>query len=107
MPNKATAEVKAAFRKHGKELVTALLKLTKSDDERVRLSAINACLDRGWGKPPLLQNYTSPCDTPASSRPVPSIVQTMLFHQQLPVWPWIFFCFLLVAINPPLPMFNV
>ena len=51
MPNKATAEVKAAFRKHGKELVTALLKLTKSDDERVRLGAIQAALDRGWGKP--------------------------------------------------------
>ncbi len=37
---------------HGDEFVEALLKLTKSDDERVRLSAINACLDRGWGKPP-------------------------------------------------------
>ncbi len=52
MPNKVTAEIKEAFRKHGKELVKALLALTKSDDERVRLSAINACLDRGWGKPP-------------------------------------------------------
>ena len=51
MPNKATAEVKAAFQKHGKALVEALLTLTKSTDERVRLGAINACLDRGWGKP--------------------------------------------------------
>jgi len=51
VPNKATAEVKAAIQKHGHELVEALLALTKSDDERVRLSAILAALDRGWGRP--------------------------------------------------------
>ena len=50
-PNKATREVKAAFQKHGPALVKALLSLIESDDERVRLSAIYACLDRGWGKP--------------------------------------------------------
>ncbi len=50
-PNKTTAEIKAAFQKHGTELVMALLALTRSDDERVRLGAIQACLDRGWGKP--------------------------------------------------------
>ncbi len=49
--NKATAEIKAAFQKHGAELVEALLALTKSDDERVRLGAIQAALDRGWGRP--------------------------------------------------------
>jgi len=50
-PNKTTAEIKAAFQKHGYELVRALLALCKSDDERVRLAAITAALDRGWGKP--------------------------------------------------------
>ena len=50
-PNRATAEIKAAIRLHGDELVTALLALTRSDDERVRLAAIQAALDRGWGKP--------------------------------------------------------
>ncbi len=50
-PNKATAEIKAAFQKHEKKLVKALLALTKSDDERVRLGAIQAALDRGWGRP--------------------------------------------------------
>ncbi len=50
-PNKATLEFKAAFQKHGQELVEALLALTKSDDERVRLGAIQAALDRGWGRP--------------------------------------------------------
>ncbi len=50
-PNKITADFKAAFRLHGDELVKALLALTKSDDERVRLGAIQAALDRGWGKP--------------------------------------------------------
>ena len=49
--NKATAEIRAAFQKHGDELVQALLKLTQSADERVRLGAITAALDRGWGKP--------------------------------------------------------
>ena len=29
----------------------ALLALTKSDDERVRLGAIQAALDRGYGRP--------------------------------------------------------
>ena len=51
MSNKATAEIKAAFQKHGDELVQALLALTKSDDERVRLGAVQAALDRGWGRP--------------------------------------------------------
>ena len=49
--NKATREIRAAFQKHGDELVRALLALTKSDDERVRLGAIQAALDRGWGRP--------------------------------------------------------
>ncbi len=50
-PNKATVGIKAAFQKHGDDLVGALLALTKSDDERVRLGAIQAALDRGWGRP--------------------------------------------------------
>ncbi len=50
-PNKVTAGIKAAFQKHSAELVEALLALTKSDDERVRLGAIQAALDRGWGRP--------------------------------------------------------
>ncbi len=50
-PNRATRELKAAFQKHEEKLVTALLALTKSDDERVRLGAIQAALDRGWGRP--------------------------------------------------------
>ena len=50
-PNRGTAEIRAAFQKHGYELVGALLALTQSDDERVRLGAITAALDRGWGRP--------------------------------------------------------
>ena len=49
-PNRVTAEIKAAFRKHGDELVKALLKLARSDDEKVQLGAIKECLDRGWGR---------------------------------------------------------
>ena len=50
-PNRVTAEIKAAFQKHGDELVEALLALTKDKDPRVRLGAIQAALDRGWGRP--------------------------------------------------------
>ena len=49
-PNKSTRELKAALQKHQDELIKALLDLTRSEDERVRLGAIQACLDRGWGK---------------------------------------------------------
>lgn len=51
VPNKVTADIKAAFRKHGPELVKALISLTKSKDENVRVKAINSALDRGYGKP--------------------------------------------------------
>ena len=50
-PNRVTAEIRSAFQLHGDELVQALLKLTQSADERVRLVAIQAALDRGFGKP--------------------------------------------------------
>lgn len=49
--NKTTADIKGAFKKHGPELVKALMKLTKSKDENVRVKAINSALDRGFGKP--------------------------------------------------------
>ncbi len=50
-PNKATVGLKAAFQKHEKALVKALLALTESEDEHVRVKALQACFDRGWGKP--------------------------------------------------------
>ena len=50
-PNRVTAELKLAFQKHGDELVEALLALTRSDDEHVRLKALQVCLDRGYGRP--------------------------------------------------------
>ena len=50
-PNRVTAELKAAFQKHGDGLVDALLALTRSDNEKVQLGAIKECLDRGWGRP--------------------------------------------------------
>ena len=49
-PNKTTADIKTAFREHGQEFVRAMLKLTKSKDENVRLKALQICLDRGYGK---------------------------------------------------------
>ncbi len=49
--NKATAGLKAAFQEHEKKLVKALLDLVESMDEHVRIKAIQACFDRGWGRP--------------------------------------------------------
>ena len=46
VPNKATSALKAAFQKHEGALVKELLALTKSADERVRLGAIQAAMDR-------------------------------------------------------------
>ena len=48
--NKATFDLKQALRKHGKELVTRLLELTQHTDPKIRLSALQAALDRGFGK---------------------------------------------------------
>ncbi len=39
------------IQKHGDEFVGALLLLAKDKDPRVRLGAIQAALDRGWGRP--------------------------------------------------------
>ncbi len=50
--------------RHGEELVRALLVLCKSDDERVRLGAITAALDRGWGKPAQAVAITGDPDSP-------------------------------------------
>ncbi len=49
-PNKVDADIKAAFREHAPKLAAALIKLTKSEDENVRLKALQICLDRGYGK---------------------------------------------------------
>ena len=49
--NELSHDIKAAFRLHGEECVTAIMKLTKSKDERVRLGALSVALDRGFGKP--------------------------------------------------------
>ncbi len=49
-PNKATADIKATLRMHGDEFVEALIELTKSEDERVRLGALQTAFDRGFGK---------------------------------------------------------
>ncbi len=50
-PNRVTAEIKAAFQRHGDEFVEALLALARSDDEHVRLKALQVCLDRAYGRP--------------------------------------------------------
>ena len=63
-PNRVTAEIRAVLQLHGDELVEGLLALCKSDDERVRLGAITAALDRGWGKPAQAVAITGDPDSP-------------------------------------------
>ena len=75
-PNRATAEIKAAFQKHGDDLVDALLKLTKSDDERVRLGAIQAALDRGWGRPAQAVELGGPDGSPVKVEDVSMVEAT-------------------------------
>ncbi len=50
-PNKATAEIRAAAQVHGPAALKKLVALTKSEDEKVVLSACNSILDRGYGRP--------------------------------------------------------
>ncbi len=52
VPNKATAGIRALAHWHGPDAIMDLLKLMRSDDERVRLGAIKEMLDRGYGKAP-------------------------------------------------------
>lgn len=45
------AEIKALAQVHGKDAIAVLVALLKSKDERSRLAAAQAILDRGYGKP--------------------------------------------------------
>ncbi len=49
-PNKVGWEIRSAIRLHGPELVEELLRLCKDEDARVRSGAVQAALDRGYGK---------------------------------------------------------
>lgn len=51
MPNKATADIKAAAQLHGKEAIEKLVALLRGNNPEVALKAANAILDRGYGKP--------------------------------------------------------
>lgn len=82
VPNVATREVKAALQKHGPALVRALIKLTKSEDERVRLGAIQAALDRGWGKPALAVDLTGQVQIQAIERVI--VQPQQLAHGPVP-----------------------
>lgn len=50
-PNKATADVKEAARKHGPEAINVLAKLMReADSDAAKISAANSILDRAYGK---------------------------------------------------------
>ena len=48
--NKGTADIKAAFRKHYKELVEGVMELCRHEDANIRLRAFTLALERGFGK---------------------------------------------------------
>ena len=85
-PNKVTGEIRAVLQRHGEELVRALLALCKSDDERVRLSAIQAALDRGYGKPAQALQIKGDPDSPVifNLRLSDGIAPKILEHEHAP-----------------------
>ena len=48
---KEDAEVRAAARLHGIEAIDKLVELMNGDDTRISVTAAQAILDRGYGKP--------------------------------------------------------
>lgn len=51
-PNKATASLKEAARKHTDDALAVLVRIAlEGESESARVSAANAILDRGYGKP--------------------------------------------------------
>lgn len=48
---KENAEIKALAKSYGKDAIEKMAALLESDDEKVRLAAAQALLDRGYGKP--------------------------------------------------------
>ena len=64
-PNKVTVDIKAAFQKHGMKFVTAMVELTKHKDPHIQLKALQICLDRGYGRPPLAVALGGDPDAPA------------------------------------------
>ena len=72
-PNKATADIKAAFQKHGMKFVTAMVELTKHKDPHIQLKALQICLDRGYGRPPLAVAIGGDPDAPPISHRNPLI----------------------------------
>ena len=57
MPRKLT-EIRSLARSHTRSALNALVGIMQSMDATpaARVSAANALLDRGWGKPPAIQN---------------------------------------------------
>ena len=52
VPNKATADVKAAAKKYTTDALETLASImAKSESDAARVAAANALLDRGYGKP--------------------------------------------------------
>lgn len=51
VPNKATADIKAAAQEYTEEALTALAEVMRGDSPAARVAAANAILDRAYGKP--------------------------------------------------------
>ena len=51
VPNKVTADIRAAAQQHGPAMIAELVRIaTKSETDSARVSAIKEMLDRGYGK---------------------------------------------------------
>lgn len=68
--NKVTADVKAIAQQYGQEAITALVEIAISSDApaAARVSAANALLDRGYGKPAQSVELTGKDGGPISTK---------------------------------------
>jgi hypothetical protein len=74
--------VQAAAREHTAQAIATLVEALK--DERYRVSAANALLDRAWGKPPQTQNVTVDGDSAALLRIQFVDATTLTFERPAP-----------------------
>jgi hypothetical protein len=76
---KAKATISELAQKHAPDALKALVEIaTKGESESARVSAANALLDRGYGKPSQAHQHSGP-----NGGPIPTIDLTNATEQQL------------------------
>ena len=72
---KEAAEVKAAARSHGLAAIDKLVELMNGDDNRISVTAAQAILDRGFGKPSQSMTLSG-----EEGKPPVTVVERVIVH---------------------------